>query len=223
MDGDTTKTNEGGVIEVNGRRYMPDARGALVPEEMVRPADKLIDETVRKVMGFAEALSAQIARFKGHSFDDIGALEALLAQEYGTGIGGRKGNKTLTSFDGTLKVTVQVQDHVTFGPELQVAKELVDSCIAGWSEGAGPEIRALVDHAFQVDKEGRINRAALYQLRRLDIDDARWREAMRALTDSMRVLGTATYLRFYKRAAADAPWEGVTIDLASARPAGAGA
>lgn len=212
-------------VEIDGQRYLRDARGALVPAEMVRPADLLIDQTVRKIMGFAVDLSAQVERFAAHTDDDVAALRVLLAEDYGAGIGGRKGNLTITSFDGTLKVEVQVQDHLTFGPELEAAKALVDECIASWSQGVRPEIRALVDHAFQVDKQGRINRAALYQLRRLSIDDERWRQAMRALTDSMRVTGTATYRRFYRRPDARAAWQPVTIDIARAgapRPAAEG-
>ena len=36
-----------GVVEVGGKRYMPDAKGHLVPLESVKPADKLMD--IRKV------------------------------------------------------------------------------------------------------------------------------------------------------------------------------
>lgn len=207
---------EDAVTELNGRRYMTDAAGRLVPEELVKPVDKLIDQSVRKMMAFAEDLSLQIARFKGHSFDDVATLQDLLAADYGTSVGGRKGNITLTSYDGTLKVTVQVQDQLAFGPELQAAKALVDECIAEWAEGANDELRVLVEHAFQVDKEGRINRGALFQLRRVAIADERWRRAMEAVGDSIRVIGSATYMRFHRRAAPAGSWEPVTIDLAAA-------
>jgi hypothetical protein len=203
-------------IEVGGNRYYRDARGALVPENLVKPPDLLRDQAVRKILSYAEVLSEQLSRFRGHTFDDIGALLELLAADYKTTLGGKKGNVGLTSIDGTLKVVVQVQDHLTFGAEMQIAKHLVDECISDWAAGARDEIRALVEHAFQVDKEGRINRGALYQLRRLDIDDDRWRQAMAALTDSMQVVGTATYVRFYRRASPEGRWQPVTINLATA-------
>lgn len=207
-----------GTTELNGKSYMANSRGALVPDELVKPVDRLIDQTVRAMMFFADSLNAQIGRFKGHSFDDIGALQATIAAEYGASVGGKKGNITLTSYDGLLKVTVQVQEQIAFGPELQVAKKLVDDCIAEWAEGARVEIRALVEHAFQVDTEGKINRAALFALRRVAIEDDRWEQAMEAITDSMRVIGSSTYMRFYRRSQPDHSWEPVTIDLASATP-----
>jgi hypothetical protein len=205
-----------GVTEVGGEKYMRDAGGRLVPIAVVKPEHSIEDQTVRTIVAFAEDLSAQIARFRGHTFDDVATFIELLSEKYGGARGGRKGNVTLTSYDGLLKVQVQVQDQLTFGPELQIAKGLVDGCITSWSVDTRPEIRALVQHAFQVDKEGRINRAALFALRRLDIDDAQWRSAMTAIGDAIRVIGSKQYVRFYRRATRDAAWQPITIDLAQA-------
>ena len=51
-------------------------------------------------------------------------------------------------------------------------------------------------------------------LLRLDIDDPRWKQAMEAIRDAMRVTGSKEYVRFYRRASIAARWEPVTIDLA---------
>lgn len=205
-----------GRIVSNGRTYLPDAKGKLVPIDLVKPEDQLEDETVRKIMGFALALSDQVARFKEHTFEDIGGFEAILAQEYGATKGGAKGNKTLTSFDGLFKVTVQVADHIDFGPQLQIAKELIDACLNEWSADARPELQAIVTRAFNTDKEGQINRSEIFMLLRLEIDDPRWRKAMEAIRAAIRVVGSKTYVRCYARSAPDAPWTAVTIDLAKA-------
>ncbi|MGB3320477.1 MAG: DUF3164 family protein [Sphingopyxis granuli] len=203
------------VVEVAGKRYMHDAKANLVPVETIRPADMLMDETVRKITGFARDLSAQIARFKGHTFEDVNGLQALIAQEYGASIGGKKGNITLSTFDGCQKVQVQVADLMEFGPELQIAKALIDECLSEWSADSRVELRALVNRVFAVDKEGQINRAELFMLLRVEIEDARWQKAMAAIRDSIRVIGSRTYVRFYERDAPDAPWRAISIDLAA--------
>jgi hypothetical protein len=203
-------------VEVDGKQYMRDAKGALVPLAIVKAQDQLQDEVVRKIMGYAIALSDQVARFKEHTFEDIGGFEALLAQEYDATIGGAKGNKTLMSFDGLFKVTVQVADNIVFGPELQIAKALVDECLNEWSEGARDEIRAIVTRAFNTDKEGQINRSEIFMLLRLEIEDPRWLRAMKAIRDAMRVVGSKTYVRCYRRESFDGPWAAVSIDLAKA-------
>ncbi|MGR8925051.1 DUF3164 family protein [Rhizobium leguminosarum] len=205
-----------GAVVVNGRSYMSDAKGNLVPVENVRAEDKLQDETVRKIMGFARDLSAQIARFRSHTVADLGSFDALLEQEYGTKIGGQKGNRTYQTIDGCQKVQVQVSDQITFGPQLQIAKSLIDGCIMEWSEGSRDEIRALVMRAFNTEKEGQINKSDLFMLLRLEIRDERWLRAMEAIRNSITVTGSKEYVRFYERNSPKDGWRAVTIDLAKA-------
>jgi len=200
--------------EVEGKFYMADAKGSLVPVELVRAEDKLEDEVVRKIVGYAVDLNGQIERFRGHTMADLGEFDALLAQEYRAVKGGRKGNRTYQTFDGLQKVQVQVQDTVDFGPQLQQAKALLDECLNEWSEDARPEIRAVITRAFNTDKEGKINRSEIFMLLRLDIEDERWREAMRAIRDAMRVICRKEYVRFYRRATVEENWQPITIDLA---------
>jgi hypothetical protein len=201
---------------VDGTEYMRDGKGALVPVSLIKPQHLLEDEMVRKVMGYAIGLSAQVGRFKEHTFDDLGQFEALLAQQYDAKIGGAKGNKTLTSYDGLFRITVQVADNIVFGSELQIAKSLVDECLNEWSQGSRDEIRAIVQRAFNTDKAGQINRSEIFMLLRLEITDPRWQRAMQAIRDAMRVEGSKTYVRCHRRTDIDGAWIPVTIDLAKA-------
>ena len=204
-------------IVIDGQIYMRDAQGRLTPEALVRPQDMLQDEMVRKIIAFADDLSAQVARFRAHCFDDIAAFDALLQAEYGGHARKSvKGNRTYLSYDGTMKAQVQIAERVAFGPEMQVARDLVDECLAEWARDSGDEMRAIVGHAFQVDREGEISRAAIYSLLRLDIDDARWQRAMTAIRDAMRVMGSKTYIRCYRRETPEGTWIPITIDLAKA-------
>jgi hypothetical protein len=205
-----------GRTTISGNEYVNAAGGGFTPIDLVKPQDLLQDETVRRVMFFAQRLSAQIARFKGHTFEDLNAFQSLLDQEYGLKIGGRKGNATYQTIDGLMKVQVQIADQFAFGPELQSAKQLIDACLVEWGSESRAEIRALVDRVFSVGKEGQINRAELFGLLRLEIADERWRRAMEAIRDSIRVTGKKAYLRFYTRPRIDAGWTTITIDIASA-------
>lgn len=203
-----------GIVDVNGVPSMYDAKGGTMPLTLIKPQHQLEDDVVRQIMGHAVALSEQVAGFKAQTLEDIGVFEALLAQEYGATIGGKKGNKTLMTHDGLYKVQVQVADNVVFGPELQIAKGLVDECLNEWAADARDEIRALVTRAFNTDKEGQINRSEIFMLLRLEIKDPRWLRAMDAIRDAMRVVGSKTYVRCYRRERFDAPWAAVSIDLA---------
>lgn len=207
---------EAGVTFMNGKPFMADAKGSLVPLELVKAQHKLEDEVVRKIVGHARELSAQIGRFRGHTMTDLGEFDALLEQEYGGKRGGAKGNRTYQSFDGLLKVVVQVSDFVDFGPELQIAKAIIDECLNEWSAEAAPEIQAIVTRAFNTDKEGKINRSEIFMLLRLDIADQRWKRAQDAIRDAMRVTGSKEYTRFYERGRIVDAWRPITIDMAKA-------
>jgi len=197
--------------------YMKDSKGRLCPTANVSETDQLEDQLVKTIHGFAGELSEQIARFKAHTFDDVGAFLALLDEKYGVKKGGTKGNMTFTSFDGCRRVKIAVQDHMHFGPELQIAKTLIDECIGDWAADSNANIRALVNHAFAVDKEGQVNREAIFSLRRISIDDERWNRAIDAINDSIRITGSKTYVTFHRRDTPGDRWEPITIDLAAAK------
>lgn len=203
-----------GCVSVGGRVYMPDAKGALIPRDLVAAQTQLEDEVVRKVLGHARDLSAQVGRFRGHTMTDLGELDALLAQQYGLAKGGPKGNRTYQTFDGCMRVIVQVADYIDFGVELQVAKALIDECLTEWAADGRPEIQAVVTRAFNTDKPGQINRSEIFMLLRLDIEEERWGRAMTALRDAMRVTGSKEYVRFYERARPTDAWSAVTVDIA---------
>lgn len=196
--------------------YYEDAKGRMIPARLVKAADLLEDDLVRRLIDRAESISGMLRSFKGSVFEDVGAFLAILSDQYGALRGGKKGNITFTSYDGKLKVQVAVADHLTFGPELQVAKSLIDECIGDWSQDANANIRVLVDHAFRVDKEGQVSRESIFALRRVSIDDPRWARAMEAIADSIRIAGTKTYVRFYRRDSQESPWRSITLDLANA-------
>jgi len=205
-----------GITIFNGREFMINSKGGFDPIEAVKPQYKLEDQTVRGVITFAKALSAQIARFREHSFADLAALDALMAEKYGAKIGGAKGNRTYQTYDGLMKIQVQVADQIAFGPELQVAKSLIDLCLTEWSADSRPEIQSIVTKAFNTEKEGQVNRADVFMLLKLEIADERWQKAMEAIRDAIRVTGSKEYLRFYVRSRQEEGWTAITIDLAKA-------
>jgi hypothetical protein len=190
-------------------------KGHPVPTELVSPQDKMEDQLVADLFGRAESLNAALVSFKISATGDIVAFMDLLSEKYGVVKGGKKGNMTLTSYDGLTRIQVAVAESIAFGPQLQVAKTLIDEYIKGNSEGVNAGIMALVNHAFAVDKEGKVNRASVLGLRRVDIQDEKWKQAMLAIADSMRVTSTKQYLRFYRRRDLVAPWVAMTLDFAA--------
>lgn len=195
--------------------YMRNAQGHLVPDNLVKPIDKARDSLVRELFNDATQLNAALGRFKGRAFGDVAAFVQLSAEQYGTKIGGEKGNVTLYTYDGAIKIQVATSDNIVFDERLQAAKALIDECIHEWSEGSTPEIKVLVQQAFQADKEGKLSTGRVLGLRRLEIMDARWQNAMKAIGESVQVVGSKQYVRIYERVGDTDEYAPVNLNIAA--------
>jgi len=186
-------------VKKEEQKYMTNSQGLLVPEELVKDIDKLRDEMVRRIADEALKMKEILNEFKEKIRDDIYSFVEKSHSEYKVKWGGKKGNISLSTYDGKFKLQVAMNDNITFDERLQVARELISKCLNRWSNGARKEIKLLVNDAFQVDKQGKISTARVLGLRRLDIHDSDWKKAMEAITESIQVTGTKQYLRVYER------------------------
>ncbi len=200
---------------VDGKEFLEDGNGGLIPVSAIKPIDLKRHEAVTSIMAdtfkerdrlieFKKSIWLRVQDFLAESAKDSGARK----------FGGAKGNVTLTSFDGKYKVMVAVNDTIQFNEKLQVAKQLIDKCIASWSEGANENLRAIVDDAFNVGKSGLVSTSRVLGLRRLNIKDPTWKKAMDAITESMQVASSKTYMRFYERQS-DGSYKQIPLDVAN--------
>ncbi len=193
--------------------YMRNAQGHLVPLELVKPIDQERDRLVRELVALAKDLNARLVAGKSKMFGDVAAFVELSSEQYGVKRGGTKGNITLPTYDGAFKLQIATAENVTFDERLQAAKTLIDECINEWAKGSRPEIMVLVQQAFQTDKEGNLNVGRILGLRRLEIADARWQEAMKAISESVQVIGTKQYVRLYERVGDTDRYAPIALDM----------
>ena len=179
--------------------YMQNAKGHLIPADKVKPVDKLRDEEVRGMINVAKMLREDMQRAKRRIFASFNDFVALSAQDYDVQLGGKKGNTTLISYDGKFKVQLAVSENIVFDERLQVAKQLIDECLTDWTRDSNDNIKAIINQAFQVDKEGKISTHRVLSLRSLNMDDTKWDRAMDAISDAIQVTDTKEYIRFYER------------------------
>ena len=194
-------------------KYMKDRKGRLVPVNQIDEHDIEMDAFVRNQVRKAKELQTVLRQFKQNAFDDCYAFMDLLAEKYERKIGGQKGNVTFSTFDGSMQVRIAVQDTLTFGPELQIAKQIIDECLNDWAKDANQNLRTLITDAFEVDKEGELNTGRILSLRRIKINDERWKQAMDAISESLRIAVSKTYINFREKDS-NGKYNNIPLDLA---------
>ena len=199
---------------MNGTEYWLDQRGSLVPAEKIGDLDKLRDDVVREMLGTALPLSDALRKAKANVYSTLDTFLAMSSEQYGVKRKGTKGNVTLLTFDGRYKVALCYNDVFAFDERLQTAKELIDSCLIRWADGASANLVAVVKEAFRVDKKGKLDVRRILELRRYEIHDEQWQQAMEAISDSITVQNTRRYVRFYERHGED-EWRQVALDWSS--------
>jgi len=195
-------------------QYKRNALGHFVPVAQIKEIDLIRDDLVNKIVQDARDTQAKLKAFKERTLSEIDSFIDLSAAEYQTQFGGAKGNVTLASYDGKYRVQIKNQTYIAFDERLQVAKSLIDELIHEWTKDSRGEIKALIEHAFQTDKEGNINKGRVLSLFRLKIDDPKWLQAMDAIRDSMQASHSKEYLSLYERVGNEDKYVRISLDIA---------
>jgi len=204
-------------IDKNGNWI--DREGRLVPPEKVKEIDRIQDAAVEEMVGIALVLEDQmldarkriVARYD-KALEDIAKAGKVTREKW-------KGNSTLRSFSGDLVAERAVADRIVLDSRLKMAKTLLDEWIGENLEGASANIATFVTQAFSVNSQGRLNTRKILELLQYDIRDPKWTKAMALIKDSIKVVGSSTYYRFFERVETSTgnPMRPIALDFASIR------
>lgn len=183
-------------IDLN--QYRQDAKGNLIPIKNIKPIDLARDDFVREAIAKMRPVQNLLSNLKREIMADVHAFIDMSVEQYGVQRS-VKGNATLYSYDGKYKISIAMQDKLHFDERIYAAKALIDECLNEWTQGSRDELKVIVQQAFDVDKEGKINTAKVLALRRLNIEHEKWQRAMKAIGDSLHTQTTREYVRFYER------------------------
>ena len=181
--------------------FKKDGKGRLVPIGSIKQLDLIKDEFVIKGIALAKKLQYEMAKFKRQQMSEVEEFMLLLQQEHEVRMGGKKGNITLRSFDQSSKIVVQNQDRIELGPELILAKSIIDELLEEWTQGSSENLVTLITKKFQTDNQGQVSPGEVLSLRNYEIEDpsGRWEKAMELIAQSISVVGSSRFIRFYEK------------------------
>jgi hypothetical protein len=199
-------------------KTMRNAIGQDIPVHMVKEIDKLRDEFVRETVADFERISAMLAELKSRTEKNLDAFMEISAGRYGERLGGKRGGVVLFSYDGKYKLVRQYADYIVFDEGLSVAKEMLDRYLNSKLESADADLRMLIDRAFRPNSAGRLSTSSILGLRSVAINDPHWISAMHAISESLKVVSSKSYVRAYKQDE-EGNWRPVCVDYPSVTPA----
>ena len=179
--------------------FMEDGDGNHIRKDRIKPIELERDKLARELFTNAVLVHDEMQALANSLRSKVAAFVNRALSEYDKKLGGTKGNVTLYSFDRRIKIERSRQDRICFNQNLVAAKAIIDDCIKRWSKGSNKNLQAIVQGAFKTDKQGRFSAARVLSLRKHNIDDPQWQQAMKALADAIEVDSSAEYFRVYWR------------------------
>lgn len=184
------------MIQTSKQQTWTDAAGVAVPYSRVNKTERNKEAAAAKLVKMANAANERLKELKDEISKECARFyEEVLKEHNADKKKDRKGNFTWYNFDKSIRVEVNITERIEFkNPEIDLAKEKLDSFI---SEGLGEVdafIKELVNDAFQNTKGGLDPKKILGLLRyRSKTKAAKFHEALDLIEKSIERSSSKTY------------------------------
>lgn len=173
--------------------------GSLISYDMLEPVKQLEHDLVTRLCMGAVTRSDDLRTYKMNAISEMVAARVMMLEDWGVKKGGKDGNLTLRSECRQWMVRMTIGKHITFGPEMEAAKELIAEVVADEKKKSGSDfLSQIVDRTFSPNKKGRIDTQGILNLRDVECEDPRWARAMEAIEQSILRDSATTYINFYR-------------------------
>lgn len=172
-------------------------KGEVVPGAYVPPLSKKRERVALKVYKGAIKLNAQLRTFKTESLAICdGLFEQMLADndlKKDT-----KGNYSITSFDKSIKIEVNVSERIEFDDQIQIAQEKINQFLALKTKDVDGDLVQIVNLAFKTRK-GQMDVKRVLSLFELKITHKKWVEAIELIKASISRNISKRYMRIWEK------------------------
>ena len=195
---------------------MTDSMGNQIPLKYVSAYDKARDRVTRRILARFEKARANLETVVSDSIKDLDDLSKLKDSL------GEKGNFSARSFDGLIKVAIRQQYNIRLDERVIHARELmmeyVNSVLDRVDGVDVSALRLLVTEAFKVNSQGFLSAGRVLALMRMEVADAKWREAKMILQAALKPEKGKQYLICEKRKTTQGDFKAIRLDIADCWP-----
>lgn len=195
---------------------MTDSMGNQIPLKYVSAYDKARDRVTRRILARFEKARANLETVVSDSIKDLDDLSKLKDSL------GEKGNFSARSFDGLIQVAIRQQYNIRLDERVIHARELmmeyVNSVLDRVDGVDVSALRLLVTEAFKVNSQGFLSAGRVLALMRMEVADAKWREAKMILQAALKPEKGKQYLICEKRKTTQGDFKAIRLDIADCWP-----
>lgn len=197
-------------------KMMRDANGDLVPVKYVSAFDKLRDRNVNKIIGNGRKLRTALEKFM---IDSIALMNEVAAQKESHG---DKGNLSVSSFDGLLRVSIRQRYNIFFDARVREARDkmfaYVDSVLSRVKAEDAQALRVILQEAFRVGANNMLSTSKVMALIRMDIKNADWKASQDVLKAALTPQKGKQYLQLETRPDTNHDFVSIRLDVSDCWP-----
>ena len=197
-------------------KTMRDSNGHDIPVKYVSAYDKARDKVTRRIHARFEKARGLLEAVVSESITDLDGLAKLKDSL------GEKGNFSARSFDGLIQVAIRQQYNIRLDERVIHARELmmeyVNSVLDRVDGVDVSALRLLVTEAFKVNSQGFLSAGRVLSLMRMEVNDAKWREAKMILKEALKSEKGKQYLICEVRKSTQGDFKAIRLDIADCWP-----
>jgi hypothetical protein len=182
-------------------------------KEARKSYETLRESTVTSLIGRAGELHTQLMAFKALAFGEMNALYDML-QDYSRRHRDSKGNFTLTSADGTMKIRFSRQEYGSFDERAQQAEaHIIDFVNRQFSDS--DSTRKLIMSLME-RRKGALDVKLVQKLYAMedDFQDEAWQTGLKLLRESWQPTDTRDYMTFHVQGK-NKQWQAIDLNFSS--------
>ena len=197
-------------------KTMTDSMGNNIPVKYVSAYDKARDRATRRILARFQKARSMLEAVVAESIADLDELSKLKDSL------GEKGNFSARSFDGLIQVAIRQQYNIRLDERVIHARELmmeyVNSVLDRVDGVDVSALRLLVTEAFKVNSQGFLSAGRVLSLMRMEVNDAKWREAKMILKEALKSEKGKQYLICEVRKSTQGDFKAIRLDIADCWP-----
>ena len=198
-------------------KTMRDNNGRDVPIKYVSAYDRARDAASRRILNRFTSARKTLEKVVAESIADLDKISQLKDSL------GDKGNFSITSFDGLIRVSIRQRYNIFLDERVVKARELmlnyVNQVLSRVGDKDAAALRLIVSEAFKANAQGFLSTSRIFSLLRMEINDAGWREAKAILQDSVTPQKGKRYLVCEVRPSMQKDFAAIRLDISDCWPA----